>query len=94
MYFKSKRSSRIKVGKLQPPPKEPITIMDTLTKKKEESPSKISITYERVSPKTSTWKEKIRLMDTKIVLQEAKTSLQETLSKLKDIEKLEEEATK
>ena len=94
MYFKAKRSTRIKVGKPQPPPKEPIIITDAPTKKKEESPSKISITYERGSPKTSTWKEKIRLMDTKTVLQEAKTSLQEMLSKLKETEKLEEEIEK
>jgi len=33
-------------------------------------------------------------MDTKIVLQEAKTSLQEMLAKLKETEKLEEEAAK
>jgi len=54
MYFKARRSTRIKVGKPQPPPKEPITITDAPTEKKEESPSKISITYERGSPKTST----------------------------------------
>ena len=65
----------IKVGKPHPPPKEPIIITDVPTEKKEESTSKTSITYERGSPKTSTWKEKIRLMDTNTVLQEAETSL-------------------
>lgn len=94
MYFKARSSTRIKVGKPSPPPKEPIRIKDEPTERKEESPSKISITYERGSPKTSTWKDRIRLTDTKIVLQEAKTSLQETLTKLKETEKLEEEAAK
>jgi len=90
MYFKARRSTRNKVGKSQPPSKEPIVIKDTPTEKKEESPSKISITYERGSPKTSIWKERIKLMDSKAVLQEAETSLQETLAKLKETEKLEE----
>lgn len=90
----AKRSTRIKVGKPQPPSKEPIVIEDTPTKKKEESPSKISITYERESPKISTWKEKIKLMDSKAVLQEAETSLQENLAKLKETKKLEEKAAK
>lgn len=75
MYFKARRSTRIKVGKPYPPSKDPIIIEDAPTEKNEESPSKISITYERRSPKISTWKERIRLMDTKAVLQEAKTSL-------------------
>lgn len=92
MYFKAKRSTRIKVGKPQPPSKEPIFIEDTPTEKKAESPSKISITYERGSPKTSTWKERIKFMDSKAVLQEAETSLQETLAKLKETEKLKEKA--
>ena len=94
MYFKARRSTRIKMGKPKPPSKEPIVIEDTSTKKKKESPSKISITYERESPKTSTWKERIRMMDSKEVLQEAETSLQETLAKLKETEKLEEKAAK
>jgi len=94
MYFKARRSTRIKVGKPQPPSKEPIFIEDTPTEKKEESPSKISITYERGSPKTSTWRERIKFMDSKAVLQEVETSLQETLAKLKEIETLEEKAAK
>ena len=94
MYFKARRSTRIKVGKPQPQSKEPIVIEDTPTKKKEESPYKISITYERGSPKTSTWKEKIKLMDSNAILQEAETSLQETLAKLKETEKLEEKVAK
>lgn len=94
MYFKARGSTRIKVGKPQPPAKEPIIIEDSPTEKKEESSSKISITYEIGSPKNSTWKERIKLMDTNTVLQEARTSLQETLSKLKEIEKMEEEAVK
>jgi len=64
------------------------------TKNKEESPSKISITYERGSPKASTWKDIIKFMDSKVVVQEAETSLSETLAKLKEIEKLEEKVAK
>jgi len=75
MYFKARRSTRIKVGKPQPPSKEPIVIEDTPTEKKTESPSKIYITYERGSPKTSTWKERIKLMNSKVVLQDAETSI-------------------
>ena len=92
MYFKGRRSTKIKVGKPQTPSKEPIIIEDEPIEKKEESPSKISITYERGSPKTSTWKERIKVIDSKVVLQQAQTSLQETLAKLKEIEQLEEKA--
>ena len=46
MYFKARRSTRIKVGRPQSQLKEPIGIEDTTTKPKEESPSKITITYE------------------------------------------------
>lgn len=92
MYFKARRSTRIKVGKPQPQSKVPIIIEDAPAEKKEESPSKISITYERGSPKTSTWKERIKVIDSKVVLQQAQTSLQETLAKLKETEQLEEKA--
>jgi len=68
MYFKAIKSTRIKVGKHQPPSKEPIIIEDAPTEKNEESPSKIPITYERGSPKNSTWKERTKLMDSKVVL--------------------------
>lgn len=54
MYFKAQKSTRIKIEKLQPPSKESIIIEDVPTVTKEGSPSKISITYERGSPKTST----------------------------------------
>jgi len=60
MYFKAQRSTRIKVGKPHPPSKEPIIIEDAPIVSKEESPSKI--------PKTFTWKEGIKLMDSKVVL--------------------------
>ena len=68
MYFKAQGSTRIKVGKPQPPSKEPIIIADAPIVKKEESPSKNSITYKGRSPKTSTWKERIKLMESKVVL--------------------------
>lgn len=77
------------MGKPEPPSKEPIIIDDAPTITKEESPSKISITYKRGAPKTSTWKERIKLMDSKAVLQEAHTSLQETLAKIKETKKIE-----
>ena len=94
MYFKARRSMRIKAGRPQPQSKEPVVIKDTTAKQKEESPSKITITYERGSPKTFTWRERIQMMDSKTTLQEAGTVLQETLAKLKETEKLEEKATK
>jgi len=46
MYFKARRSTRIKVGRPKPQSKEPITIEDATTKQKEESHSRITITYE------------------------------------------------
>lgn len=92
MYFKARKSTRIKMGKPQPPSKEPIIIEDVPTATREESPCKISITYERGSPKTSTQKERIKLRDSKVVLQEVHTSLQETLAKLKETKKLEKKA--
>ena len=94
MYFKARRSTRIKVGRPQPQSKEPIIIEDTTPKPKEGSPSKISVTYERGSPKTSTWRERLKTMESKTVLQEAEKALQETRAKLKDPEKLEEKAAK
>jgi len=68
MYFKARKSTRIKMGKPQPHSKEPIIIEDAHTAKKEESLSKTPITYERGSPRASTWKKRIKLMDSKIVL--------------------------
>ena len=46
LYFKAKRSVRIKTGRPQPPSNSPITIEDTPTSPREGSPSKISVTYE------------------------------------------------
>jgi len=92
MYFKAQKSSRIKMGKPQPSSKEPIIIEDSSIGKNEESPSKTPITYERGSPKTSTWKEWIKLQDSKTVLQEAQTTVQETWTKLRETRKLEKEA--
>jgi len=83
MYFKARRSMRIKTGRPQPPSKEPITILDTPATQKERSPSKASITYERGSPKTSTWRERIKMLDTNTSLQDVETVLQETLAKLR-----------
>ena len=83
---------RIKTGKPQPPSSSPIIIDDGLTSPKERSPSKISITYERGSPKTTTWKEILDQLASKARLQDAEAALQETLSRLKETERMEGEA--
>lgn len=80
------------MGKTQPPSKEPIIIEDSPTAKKEEFPSKTPITYERGSPRAFTWKERIKLMDSKKVLQEAQTALQETLTKLQETQNIQKKA--
>jgi len=59
MYFKARKSTKIKIRKPKPPSKEPITIEYSPTAKNEESPSKTPITYEIGSPRSSTWKERI-----------------------------------
>jgi len=89
MYFKARKSTRIKTGKSQPSSKNPINIEDSPSAKVKESPSKTPITYERRTTRSSTWKGKEILQDPKPDLQEAKI-LQETLSKLKETQKLEE----
>ena len=94
MYFKARRSMRIKIGRPQPQSKEPITIVDTPATQKEKSPSKASITYEQGSPKTSTERERMKMLDTTASLQDAETVLQETLAKLRETKKLEEKAAK
>ena len=94
MYFRARKSTRIKTGKPQPSSKEPIIIEDSPTVKREESPSKTPITYERGSPRFSTWKERIKLQDSRAVLQEAHTALQETLTKLQETKKLEKRVEK
>ena len=76
------------MGKPQPSSKEPIIIEDSPTVKREESPSKTPITYERGSPRSSTWKERVKVQDSMTVLQEVQTALQETLTKLQETEKL------
>ena len=68
MYVKVRRSMRIKIGRPQPPTKEQITIVETPATQKERSPSKVSITYEQGSPKTSTWRERMKMLDTKASL--------------------------
>ena len=94
MYFNARRSVRIKTGRPQPQSKEPITILDTPPTQKEKSPSKASITYERGSLKTSTWRERMKMLDTTASLQDAETILQETLAKLRETEQLEENVAK
>ena len=90
MYFRARKSTRIKTGKPQPSSKTPINIEDSPSAKVKESPSKTPITYERRTTRSSTWKGKAILQDPKPDLQEAKTVLQETLSKLQETQKLEE----
>lgn len=68
LYFKARRSVRIKTSRPQPPSKEPITIVDTPTTPRERSPSKATITYEWGRPKTSTRRERMKMLDTKTSL--------------------------
>jgi len=92
LYFKARRSVRIKTGKPQPPSSNPITIEDAPTSPKERSPSKISVTYERGSPKKTTWKDRLDQLASKARLQDVEDALQETLARLKETERMEGEA--
>ena len=94
LYFKARRSVRIKTGRPQPPSKDSITIEDTPTSPKEKSPSKVSVTYERGSPRTSTWRERMERSGSQASLQDAEAILQETLARLKETERMEGEAAK
>lgn len=91
LYFKARRSVRIKTGKPQPPSKSPIVIEDTPTSPKEKSPSRILVTYERGSPKKTTWQEKLDLLTEQARLQEAENVLQETMARLQETERMEGE---
>ena len=82
MYFRARKSTRIKTCKPQCSSKVPITIEDSPSAQGKESPSKAPIIYERGTPRSHTWKEKVELQDPKTVLQEAQTILKETLPKL------------
>jgi len=89
MYFRVRKSTRIKTGKPQPSSKVPITIEDSPSAQGKESPSKAPITYERGTPRSPTWKEKVELQDPKTILQEAQTVIQETLSRLQETQQPE-----
>jgi len=58
------------------------------------SPSKASITYERGSPKTSSWRERMEKLNSEASLQDAEVVLQETFARLKETEQMEERAAK
>lgn len=60
MYFRARKSTRIKIGKPQPS-KVPIVIEDSPYAQGKESPSKAPITYERGTPRSPTWKEKVEI---------------------------------
>ena len=75
LYFKARRSFRIKTGRPQPPSSSPITIDETPTSSRERSPSKISVTYERGSPKATTWKERMDRLALTTPLQDAEAVL-------------------
>ena len=57
LYFKARRSVRIKTGKPQMQSSSPIVIEDTPASPKEKSPSNITVTYEKGSLKKSTWQD-------------------------------------
>lgn len=82
LYFKSRRSVRIKTGKPQAQSNNPIVIEDTPASPKQKSPSEITVTYEKGSPKKNKWQERIDLLDEKTRLQEAENVLQDTLTRL------------
>ena len=92
LYFKARRSVRINTGRPQPPSSSPIMIEDTPTSPRERSPSKISVTYERGSPKKTAWKERMDRLASNTPLQDAEVVLQETLARLKETERMEGEA--
>lgn len=91
LYFKARRSLRIKTGRPQSQSKDPITIEDTPTSPRERSPSKVLVTYERGSPKTTTWRERMEGLASKTPLQDAEAILQKTLARLKETERMEGE---
>ena len=91
LYFKARRSVRIKTGKPQPQSSSPIVIEDTPASPKEKSPSRITVTYEKGSPKKNTWQERLDLLTEKTRLQEAENVLQDTLARLQETEKREGE---
>jgi len=65
MYFKARKSAKIKIGKPQPSSTTPIHIEDSPSAKVKESLSKTCITYERGTTRSSTWKGKAILQDQK-----------------------------
>ena len=75
LYFKARRSVRIKIGRPQPLSKEPIIIVDTPSMPRDKSPSKASITYERGSPKISSWKDRVEKISSQASLQDAEAIL-------------------
>ena len=91
LYFKARRSVRIKMGKPQPLSSSPITIEDDPASPKERSPSKTSVTYQRGSPNKTTWQERLDQLTEKPRLQDAENVLQETLARLKETERMEGE---
>ena len=91
LYFKARRSVRIKTGKPQPQSSSPIVIEDTPASPKEKSPSRITVTYEKGSPKKNTWQERLDLLTEKTRLQKAENVLQDTLARLQETEKREGE---
>ena len=75
MYFRARKSTRIKTGKLQPSSKVPIIIEDSPSSQGKESPPKEPITYDKGTPRSPTWKEKVELHDPKTILQKAQRVL-------------------
>jgi len=61
MYFRAKKSTRIKIEKPQPCSKVPIIIEDSPSTQGKESPYKAPITYERGTPRSPIWKGKVEL---------------------------------
>ena len=68
--------------------------MSNLLQQEANTPSKASITYERGSPKTSSWMERMEKLNSEASLQDVEAVLQETLARLKETEQMEERAAK
>ena len=77
LYFEARISARTKTGKPQPPSSSQITTGDAPTSPSERPPSKISVTYERGSPKTTTWKGRLDQSASKAQLKVKETEKRE-----------------
>jgi len=92
LYFKTRKSTRIRQEKPQKPTKIPIVIEDSPNKKEKMPSPKSPITYVRMPMTRSTSsKGKAILQDTQQNLQEVEAVIQDTMLNLQKTQKLEKE---